>query len=72
MDLRKIYKLQNPDWNHDVIPEIINGHNIADFVDPDVEAKLLELDMEEDEQAEEWLREVSFQINWPLFALWVN
>ena len=59
MDLRKIYQLQNPDWKHDVIPEIVNGHNIADFVDLDIESKLLQLDLEEDELAEEWFREVS-------------
>lgn len=59
MDLRKLYQLQNPDWKHDIIPEIVNGHNIADFVDVDIADKLMELDLEEDEQAEEWLREVS-------------
>lgn len=57
MDLRKLYQLQNPDWKHDIIPEIVNGHNIADFVDVDIADKLMELDLEEDEQAEEWLRE---------------
>lgn len=58
MDLRKLYRLQNAEWNHDIIPEIVDGHNIADFVDLDIETKLLELDLEEDELAEEWLREV--------------
>lgn len=59
MDMRKLYKLQNPEWKHDIIPEILNGHNIADFVDVDIADKLMELDLEEDELAEEWMREVS-------------
>jgi hypothetical protein len=58
MDSRKLYMLQNPDWKQDIIPEIFNGHNIADFVDVEIEEKLKELDFEEDEMAEEWLRQV--------------
>lgn len=58
MDMRKLYMLQNPDWKQDIIPEILNGHNIADFVDAEIEEKLKELDFEEDELAEEWLRQV--------------
>ena len=58
MDLRKLYKLAAPGWNHDIIPEIMNGHNIADFVDAEIEEKLRELDMEEDQMAEEWLKQV--------------
>ena len=60
MDLRKLYRLKAPEWRHDVIPEIINGHNIADFVDTDIEEKLKALDLEEEELAEEWLRQASF------------
>ena len=62
MDLRKLYQLQNPEWKHDVIPELLNGHNIADFVDTEIENKLVELDMEEEELAEQWLQEVSHAI----------
>ena len=60
MDLRKLYRLKTPEWRHDVIPEIINGHNIADFVDADIEEKLKALELEEDELAEEWLRQARF------------
>ena len=28
--------LPNPDEKYDVIPEIWQGHNIADYVDPDI------------------------------------
>lgn len=58
MDERKLYQLRNPDWKHDIVPEIVNGHNIADFVDPDIEEKLKALELEEEEQAEEWLKTV--------------
>jgi len=47
-DWRKDYKLRNPEWAYDVIPEIVDGKNIADFVDPDIEARLLELEREEE------------------------
>jgi nucleolar GTP-binding protein len=41
------YLLKNPEWNHDVVPEIIEGKNIADFVDPDILERLEELEREE-------------------------
>lgn len=48
VDLKKSYLLDNDDWKHDNIPEIINGKNIADFVDPDILTKLEELELEEE------------------------
>eukprot|EP00922_Rhytidocystis_sp_ex-Travisia-forbesii_P061820 GHVS01091555.1.p2 GENE.GHVS01091555.1~~GHVS01091555.1.p2 ORF type:complete len:682 (+),score=101.11 GHVS01091555.1:74-2047(+) len=47
MDLRKGYQLKVETWKYDVIPEIYGGKNIADFVDPDIDAKLAELEKEE-------------------------
>jgi len=47
-DWRKQYLLKDPEWNNDVIPEIMDGANIADFVDADIEAKLAELEAEEE------------------------
>lgn len=38
LDLKKNYMLKNDDEKYDVIPEIWNGHNIADFVDEQVQA----------------------------------
>jgi nucleolar GTP-binding protein len=49
VDLREHYKLHNEEWTHDVIPEIMDGKNISDFVDPDIEERLEELDREEEE-----------------------
>lgn len=36
LDLKKHYLLKNEDEKYDIIPEIWEGHNIADFVDPDI------------------------------------
>lgn len=36
------------EWKYDVIPEIYNGKNIADYIDVDIEAKLQKLEEEED------------------------
>lgn len=47
-DMRKRWQLSNPGWKYDIAPEIIEGHNIADFIDPDIEAKLAALEAEED------------------------
>lgn len=47
-DLRKHYLLENDEWKHDVMPEILDGHNVMDFVDPDIAAKLADLEAEEE------------------------
>ncbi|GMS96656.1 hypothetical protein PENTCL1PPCAC_18831, partial [Pristionchus entomophagus] len=48
LDLKKNYLLKNEDEKYDVIPEIWNGHNIADFVDEQVQLKMAAL-LEEEE-----------------------
>jgi len=47
LDLKKHYLLKNDDEKYDVIPEIWEGHNIADFVDPDIAEKIKALRGEE-------------------------
>ncbi|ELP88152.1 nucleolar GTP-binding protein, putative [Entamoeba invadens IP1] len=47
---REGYILDNEEWKYDVIPEIVDGMNIADYVDPNIEAKLEELEKEEEQQ----------------------
>uniref|UniRef100_A0A7S4SVG0 Nucleolar GTP-binding protein 1 n=1 Tax=Alexandrium monilatum TaxID=311494 RepID=A0A7S4SVG0_9DINO len=39
--------LEDDSWKYDVVPEIMDGKNIADFVDPDIEQRLEELEKEE-------------------------
>jgi nucleolar GTP-binding protein len=48
-DYREQYDLKDDSWRFDAIPEIINGKNIADFVDPDILQRLEELEKEEDQ-----------------------
>lgn len=48
LDLKKNYLLPNSDDKYDSIPEIWQGKNIADFVDPDIMKKLKELEKEEE------------------------
>jgi nucleolar GTP-binding protein len=40
--------LDNEEWKYDIRPEIINGKNIADYVDQDILEKLDQLEKEED------------------------
>jgi nucleolar GTP-binding protein len=39
--------LENDEWKHDKIPEVLNGQNVYDFIDPDIDAKLQALEEEE-------------------------
>lgn len=47
IDMKKHYVGMPEDWKYDVVPEILNGRNVSDFVDPDIEAKLAALEAEE-------------------------
>uniref|UniRef100_A0A3B5ANK1 GTP binding protein 4 n=1 Tax=Stegastes partitus TaxID=144197 RepID=A0A3B5ANK1_9TELE len=48
LDLQKYWDLMNDDEKHDKIPEVWEGHNIADYIDPDIMKKLEELEKEEE------------------------
>lgn len=48
-DYREQYDLQDPEWRFDAIPEILDGKNIMDYVDPDIDAKLAALEKEEEQ-----------------------
>lgn len=48
VDLRKHWNLPNEEEKYDIIPEIWQGHNVADFIDPDILKKLDELEKEEE------------------------
>ena len=41
------FLLENPDWKYDAVPEIWNGMNIIDYVDPEIEKKMEELELDE-------------------------
>ncbi|PKI85440.1 Nucleolar GTP-binding protein 1 [Malassezia vespertilionis] len=48
IDMKKCYILEKEDWKYDTIPEIYEGKNIADFVDPDILNSLDKLEREEE------------------------
>ncbi|VWU50762.1 nucleolar GTP-binding protein 1, putative [Hepatocystis sp. ex Piliocolobus tephrosceles] len=48
VDVRNHYDIKE-EYKYDVIPEIYNGKNIADFIDPNIEEHLLTLLKEEEE-----------------------
>lgn len=45
--------MDNITWKYDKIPEIYDGKNIADFIDPEIERKLFELEEEEERYIKE-------------------
>lgn len=56
------FMLENQAWKYDKVPEIWNGMNITDYVDPDIERKLQELEAEEEER----LRLLAASRDWDL------
>ncbi|KAF9982174.1 Nucleolar GTP-binding protein 1 [Modicella reniformis] len=48
VDLKKNYQLSSDEWKYDVIPEIWQGKNVADFIDADIQEQLDELEREEE------------------------
>ncbi|KAF7303206.1 Nucleolar GTP-binding protein 1 [Mycena kentingensis (nom. inval.)] len=48
INLKENYLLANSDWKEDIMPEIMDGKNIADFIDPDILEKLEALEREEE------------------------
>jgi len=53
VDLREHYRLHNEEWNQDTMPEIMDGKNVADFIDPDIDRRLEELEREEEQVRQE-------------------
>mmetsp|Transcript_2369 Transcript_2369/g.3051 ORF Transcript_2369/g.3051 Transcript_2369/m.3051 type:complete len:660 (+) Transcript_2369:115-2094(+) len=61
-DYRKYYDLKDESWKWDVQPQIINGKNVADFIDDDIEEKLKKLEEEEEQlEAEYAMQEVDVE-----------
>lgn len=51
--LSKHYILADESWKDEVMPEILDGHNVYDFIDPDILQRLEELEKEEGLRQEE-------------------
>lgn len=47
VDLKQHRLLKDPEWQYDEIPELMNGRNVADFIDPEIDARLQALEEEE-------------------------
>eukprot|EP01088_Endostelium_zonatum_P009265 TRINITY_DN22460_c0_g1_i1.p1 TRINITY_DN22460_c0_g1~~TRINITY_DN22460_c0_g1_i1.p1 ORF type:complete len:812 (-),score=234.86 TRINITY_DN22460_c0_g1_i1:1889-4324(-) len=52
-DQRENYLLSNDEWRFDNIPEIMDGMNVADWIDPEILEKLKYLEEMEEERIEE-------------------
>ncbi|XP_051204410.1 nucleolar GTP-binding protein 1 [Lolium perenne] len=61
--LKKHYLLANDEWKEDILPEILNGHNVADFLDPDILERCEELEREEGLRLEEEAAQDAFMID---------
>lgn len=61
-DDRKLFQLPD-DWKYDVMPHIYNGKNLFDFIDPDIEERLMELEREEAELEAKFEAEGGFEPN---------
>ena len=46
--LQEHFMLKDETWKYDIVPEFMDGKNIADFVDPDILLRLDELEKEEE------------------------
>lgn len=51
---RAHFVLENPDWNDDVWPEIMDGKNVFDFIDVDIKEKIEKLERQEEELAKQY------------------
>ncbi|OEL30789.1 Nucleolar GTP-binding protein 1 [Dichanthelium oligosanthes] len=61
--LKKHYLLANDEWKEDILPEILDGHNVADFLDPDILERCEELEREEGLRLEEQAAQDAFEID---------
>jgi nucleolar GTP-binding protein len=48
INLKDKYLLEDEEWKNDIMPEILDGKNVYDFLDPDIAAKLQALEEEEE------------------------
>ena len=47
INLKEQYLLENEEWKNDKIPEYFMGKNVYDFIDPEIDQKLADLEEEE-------------------------
>ena len=57
LPMEEHHMLENSEWKYDIAPEMMNGMNVWDYVDPEIEKKLQELQQEEDQMEEPGMEE---------------
>lgn len=68
--MQEHFMLDKQEWKYDKVPEIWNGVNIRDYVDPEIEQKVADLEKEEDERlriladGRDWLQEKKDELEW--------
>ena len=72
LDLQKNWDLANPEEKYDVIPEVWNGKNIADYIDPDIMTKLEALEKEEELREKSGYYESEVRKTPTFFNYWVS
>jgi len=58
---RTHFILANEDWRNDIMPEIMDGKNVFDFVDPEIDEKLARIEEEEDQIMEKHYQSKAFE-----------
>ncbi|EGV65915.1 Nucleolar GTP-binding protein 1 [Yamadazyma tenuis] len=53
INLKDKYLLEDEEWKNDVMPEVLDGKNVYDFLDADIAAKLQALEEEEEKLEQE-------------------
>lgn len=53
INLKDKYLLEDEEWKNDVMPEVLDGKNVYDYLDPDIAAKLQALEDEEERLEQE-------------------
>lgn len=48
-DYKDAWLLEDEQWKNDIVPEIIDGRNVYDFIDPEISSKLEALEKEEEQ-----------------------
>lgn len=61
-DYKDAYLLEDDEWKHDIMPEILDGKNVYDFLDPEISAKLAALEAEEERLEKEGFYESEEEI----------
>ncbi|CCH40721.1 putative nucleolar GTP-binding protein 1 [Wickerhamomyces ciferrii] len=62
INLKDAYLLEDDEWKNDKMPELLDGKNVYDFLDPDISAKLQALEEEEERLENEGFYESDSEI----------